>query len=707
MRHQKSRLSLIISLFASGSLATGVWANEAEMQSDHLEASNQSTTSEPAQELDAITVTGSESGYTAKETSRFNKLDAPIIDTPRSVSVVTRQKIEDRGADSIQDSLSYSSGVLAGPYGFDSRLDTARVRGVSPLKYQDGFQALFGFYNNTRADIYTLENVEVIKGPASVLYGQGALGGIVNSTSKLPREEEKREIQLQYGTFERKQLGLDFTGKLTDSGEWLYRLVGVYRDSDTQVDHVEDNAVVIQPSLTWRPSLDTSITLLANYQDNEGGQSLQFLPNEGTLLPGQLIDSDTFIGEPGWDRYDTEQKSVSVFAEHRLNKMFTVNVNARYTDGEADYKSHWVTYGPNPVINEDGTVLRTIYDAPATSEAFTANTILSADFDTAFVNHHASVGIDYLRATTDTDSYMGYGTGGLINIYQPEYGNLVTPQPVTDTPADVQTQTGFFLRDQLRIQQWLVSLGVRVDQFKKEVKASSLGQASTLIDDTVTTFDAALMYQFSNGIAPYYSYAESFEPLGRDRFNVQLDPKEGTQHEIGVKYQPVGGDALYTVAVFDIVEQNRPVSVGDVPTQQGKVKIRGIELEAQTRLGDFEVQANYSYLDAKNRDAKPETHLSEIPDHLASAWVKYDPEHSQFSAGAGVRHVGENWDGKDTLSTDPYTLFDAMVAYDFGQVELKLNGKNILDKRFVATSQGGRSFYGERRTVKLVASIDI
>ncbi len=694
MVFQRNKLATFIAVALSTLAASGAVAEEVKEAKESKEVQN-------VDALEAITVSGEESvasEYIATDSSRFNKLDTPIVETPRSVSVVTRKNIEDRGALSIQDSLGYTSGVLAGPFGVDSRLDSTRIRGVSPLDFQDGFRSKYGFYNDTRPDIYTLESVEVIKGPASVLYGQGALGGIVNSTSKLPQEESKHEVELQYGTFDRKQIGIDFTGKINDSGTFLYRLVGVARDSETQVDYVDDNALVFQPSLTWQPDSDTSLTLLANIQDNEGGSTLQFLPNEGALLSGQHIGSETFVGEPGWDRYDTKQQAYSVFFDRTINDVFSLSVNGRYTDSEADYKTHWVAYGMTPTINPDGTVLRTIYDAPATTEAFTGNAILKADFDTGTVSHHVSFGTDYIKSTTDTDSYFGWGEGGFINIYDPVYGNVADISEPTNTPAEVLRQLGFFVGDQVRVGNWIASLGVRQDSVKESAEGST---SSTGTDETATTYDGGLMYQFASGISPYYSYAESFEPLGQNLTGGQLKPKEGVQHEVGVKYQPNNSSSLYTMAVFHIEETNRPNSTGPIATQTGKVSIRGVELEAQTRINDFQVQANYSYVDAQDRDGEKSVHVAAVAPQQASAWVSYDPVALGIQAGLGARYVGKSWDGTDTLYADPYTLLDAMVGYDFGNVLVSLNGKNIADKEFVATSQGGRSFYGERRTVVL------
>ncbi len=638
------------------------------------------------------------------EFSELSKLQASITDTPRSLSILNRERIDTIGAQSIQDSLAYMPGVHAAPYGVDSRLDSSRIRGIQPLKYHDGFQSLFGYYNNTRSDIFTLEQVEVVKGPSGVLSGRGSLGGIVNTVSKLPKTETIREIELQYGSFNRTQLGFDFGGKLNESSSLLYRLVGVIRESDTQVDHVADDAIVFMPSLTWLPSDSISITLLANIQDNHGGQSLQFLPNEGALYGKPEVGTNTFVGEPGWDRYDTQQSAYSFFYKQQFGDDVTFTINARYTDAEADYKSHWVAYdGADPVIAEDGTVNRTIYDAPATSKAFVWNSSLVLEQTIAGMNHQLQLMVDAQDVTNDTDSYYGFAAGGRINIYEPVYGNLATVYPVYDTPADISDQIGFSIRDHITWDQWVLALGARQDK----VKTHSSGSDTNAIDETATTGDVGVLYKFKTGINPYLSWAESFEPLGTttglDGSVLQLDPKRGTQYEAGIKYQPNGSKSLFTVAIFQMEETERPISNGQF-VKQTNVDTQGFEFEAQTNWKDWYLQAGYSYSEALDGN---ENQIVAVPKHQGVFWATWKPETESlkpFQFGFGGRYLGKTWDGEDNWSTDSQLLFDAMVSYRWKWAKLRLNISNIADTSYVATTQGGRSYYGARRTVNLTSS---
>src|SRR5690606_33416628 len=253
---------------------------------------------------------------------------------------------------SIQDALRYVSGMRGEAYGIDSRGDSALVRGTSPGIFLDGLQKGVGYYNNTRTDPYTLERVEVLKGPSSMLYGQSPVGGLLNFVSKRPQAEQKTELQVQYGSFDRKPLALDSTGPVYDDGTLLYRVVAIQRDSQTQVDHTKDNRLVFMPSLTWRPNEQFEWTLIANVQKDDSGTTSSFLPHRGTVLgaPYGEIGSERFVSEPGFDEYDTEQKALTSQMSWRLDDTWTLRQNLRWQKSKVSYQT---MYGWPPVLGAD------------------------------------------------------------------------------------------------------------------------------------------------------------------------------------------------------------------------------------------------------------------------------------------------------------------------------------------------------------------
>jgi iron complex outermembrane receptor protein len=644
-------------------------------------------------------LTGGSKGPTiAQESSAATKTDTPILETPRSVTVVTEQRMTDQGVRTVQDALVYSSGVYGATYGFDTRGDWSRVRGLEPEEYRDGLKWHFGYYNNTRPHPYTLERVEILKGPASVLYGAGSPGGIINVVSKLPQEETRREAFVEYGTFDWKQVGVDMTGKVDENGTLLYRMIGVWRDSDTQVDYVPDDVYAFSPSFTWRPTDDTSLTLHLNLQRNKSGSSTQFFPWEGTIFPapnGQ-IPTSRFISEPGWDRYDTEQAAITAIFDHRFNEVWSISARARYSDSKANYDTMYPVFPPT--INPDGrTIDRVAYMSDASAQVFTSDVHLNADFATGAIDHKLAFGSDYQNATTENDYF--YGSGGTIDLYDPVYGNIPANLPFYDFDPATTRQTGFYVQDQLKFGGgWIASLGLRYD-VAKDANGNT---------DRVWSKDVGLMYEFDNGIAPYVSYSESFLPIaGVDFYGNPFKPERGRQYEAGVKYQPPGTPSIFTASVFEIEKENLRTTDPDNPLNQvqlGEARIRGIELEAQTKWNEFELLANYTYLDTRSETG---FRLDSVPDQMASAWVTYRPqgEWEGFKSGFGLRYVGKTWDGVDKIHTDPYLLADAMVGYETDRWAVTLTGRNLFDKVHITSCLArGDCFYGERRSVALNVS---
>ncbi len=665
--------------------------------------------------------------HVSGQVSRYSALksDTPIMETARSVSIETEFDIIEKGALALDDTFTYSSGVTGKTFGYATRGDWLKVRGLNVPLYQDSLQSLFGNYNNTRPDVYTLEQVEILKGPASVLYGQGSPGGIVNIVSKLPQAEAAHEVVAEVGNFDRKQLAFDSTGQIGDNDEWLYRVVGVHRDSDTQVDFVEDNTTVIAPSVTWRPNADTNLTLLVNHTETESDTGAQFLPLQGTLNPapnGEFIENSTYTGEPEYNRYNTETTSVTFLADHQINNVWSLEVTSRYSDAEADYQQAWTSFigGDRYVYNddgslyEDGLVPRTFYRNDATSEQAAIDTRLRAQFSTGALYHEVLIGAQYQDVTLGGAGYyafaLGYdaetqgpddnfGDAYWLNVFDPVYGR-VPPADYLNGLYSVNPETrtrdlGLYINDQISIGNWRVTAGLRVDDTETDT-----GTASQ--QDDALSGALGVLYQFDNGLSPYASYAESFEPvIGDDGRGNTLDPQEGEQVEVGVKYQPHSIPAMVTLAYFDITQSNLsdPSSLaGEYQQQRGEATVDGVELEAVATLGDVSVELNASRLNTESAEG---FHLASVPQDQASTWITWRPAGFQgFKLGGGVRYMGESWGGRDEIRTPSYTLGDLMIGYEAGQWDFTLNARNVADEEFQATCLSrGDCFPGEARNI--------
>lgn len=647
--------------------------------------------------------TGPVHGYAATRSATATKTDTPLIETPQAISIVTRERIEDQGATSLQDALNYAAGVRSDAYGLDSRTDSVRIRGVYPAEFKDGLMRLMtGYYtSNTRNDPYLFERIEVLRGPASMLYGQGTIGGVINMVSKRPLPYAQREIGLQYGSFDRKQLQADLSGPLTEDGKFLYRLVAVARDAQTQVDHVDDDRKMIAPSLTWKPSADTTLTLQALWQDDHSGSTSQFFPWSGIRLPNPngRIPLDRFIGEPGFDRYDSERKEIGWLFEHRFNSQWSVRQNLRYSDNEVDYRTLYADSFSNPadpfIDANDRVMNRWLYMDNRKTRVLATDQHVEGKFSTGRVRHHLLVGLDWARHREESATASAFGFP--IDIYNPVYGNFAVPA-LTDLPDTDMRQTGVYVQDQLRLGRWSLLAGLRHDR----VVNSQQGAKDE--KDRATTRRAALMYNFDNGLAPYISYSESFTPVAGSNNAGRFKPLEGEQVEIGVKFQPRGQRMMYGLALYELKEVNQlqadPGNPGN-SIQVGEITNRGLEFEAIGRLLPWlDVAAHYNYIDI-------DPTLEAIPKHQAAVWgqTRFSiGDRPGFLAGLGIRYFSAFTDGA-APETPSVTLFDAMIGYDHGRWRYALNVQNLEDEEYVSICGGrGDCWFGARRTVVATAS---
>ncbi|WP_315832185.1 TonB-dependent siderophore receptor [Bradyrhizobium prioriisuperbiae] len=651
------------------------------------------------------TATGPVRGYIANQSATGTKTDTPLRETPQSITVVTADRVRDQGATTVQEALRYVPGVFADAYGPDSRGDYPRFRGQDPNIYLDGTRMVNVYtFNEWRPEPYTLERMEVLRGPASVLYGDTSTAGLLNLISKRPQEQEYREIGVQYGTFNRKQIQTDMTGKLTKDGEWLYRFVGVFRDSDYQTDHINDDRIVIAPSLTWRPTKDTNWTVMGTYQKDKSKVG-SFFPIEGTLYagPNGRIPVNRFTGDPTFDRYQTETGAVSSLFEHSFGDVLKLRQNMRFAHVEGIYNFTYPdVYGDpaNPFVDaERRSVNRYVSGRSTTKDSFTMDNNAELKLATGPVEHKVLLGFDYRRLLERAKSGYYLDTTPF-DLYAPVYTPVMAPE-LTGEPRTLQSLAGIYVQDQMRFGPWRAVLGMRQDFVSSDV-ADAPKQ-----NDKATTGRAALMYDLPFGLTPYVTYAQSFTPIFGSHICVDYcKPQRGEMVEVGFKYQPNKRLAI-NGALFDTTENNRLASGPDpeFSVQIGKVRIRGVELEVLSSVtSDLDLIGTYSYLDAKVQSGdNTGKRLETVPEQQASLWAKY--RLSAFglpglTLGAGARYIGKTWDGVDNFSTPDYTLFDAMARYDTGPWTFQVNATNLGDKRHVTTCLArGDCFYGARRTV--------
>ncbi|SHI32089.1 TonB-dependent siderophore receptor [Pollutimonas bauzanensis] len=678
------------------------------------------------QVLSQVTVTGSEQtatspvyGAVARRTSTGVKTDTDILETPQSVSVVTREQIQLQGATGIDESLRYTSGVVAAAYGEDARGDWIRVRGFAPAKYLDGLPLPNGSWTaNTRYEPYALERIEVLKGPSSVLYGALPPSGFINAVSKRPQEDPYHELGLSYGSHDRKELTADFTGPLTEDGKLLYRVVGLARDSKAESDYGYDRRYMLAPSLTWAPNADTSLTVLAMIQRARSRGWGGFLPAEGTLLPNPngKIEPSFYGGEPSFDRYEKNTQSIGYLFAHRVNDKLTLRQNARMNWADVDHPSVGLL---GFVPGSQRTLSRYIYTPREDSTMFSIDNQAEYKLSTGSLEHTLLAGVDYKRSRNDYAVGMGFDVATL-DAFNPVYGSPVQAPPDNQHTLQTQQQIGAYLQDQIRWGDgWVATLSARHDWVDTDTD-DKLAGATTGQRDQKWSGRVGLNYVFKSGFSPYVSYATSFEPAaGQTYGGSPFVPLTGKQIEAGFKYRPANSDSLFSLAVFDLQQENVLVTDVNAPVfgyqiQQGKIRSQGVELEARAHVTPaITLIGSYTYTQAKVKETTdPATLDKQIPiqpRHQASVWADY-----RFPAniapglglGAGVRYTGASYgDSANEWRNKAYTLIDAQAHYTRGDWNFLLTVNNLTDKKYIATCDSITwCYYGYGRAINLSAN---
>lgn len=672
--------------------------------------------------------TGPVNGYVAGQSTTGSKTDTPILETPQSISVVTKDQIAAQQAQSVPEVVRYVPAVSTELYGASSISDEVRVRGFNAPRYLDGLKLPYESviqFAQTRTEPYNLERAEVLKGPASGLYGQSAPGGLLNMTSKRPTAERRNEIELQTGSFDRFQGAFDVSGPLDQDRQFLYRVVGLVRDADKVIDFNHERRLFIAPSFTWAPNIDTSFTFLSSFTRDKGdGQPQRYVPAYGTLYPNAngRIPYSRNIGEPNYDHYRVDQNLVGYAFEHRFNDVFQMRQNVRYGTVDVD-----LTSMRNELAFPNMTsTMRTANYVGAAAKNLAVDNQLQADFRTGPFAHKVLFGIDYQHNDSFGDYRFAFGAGFPINIFAPVYGQ---PIPGKDSLTSFirtrakQDQVGVYLQDQIKFNRFILTLAARHDNSVTN-SVNELTGGTVKQDDSAWTGRTGLTYVFDNGVAPYAMYSTSFQPVtGFSLLDVSgnpFKPTTGRGVEGGVKYQPTWlPRALFTAAIFEVTQQNVLTAAPGNPflsVQTGEVRVRGVEFEAKVSVTDqLDIVGGVAHIEpvvTKSNSGNVGKDLNVVPRDTASLWALYtfqDGPLGGLGIGGGVRHVGQLYgDEANTIPVPPHTLFDATIAYDFAYLrpdlkglKFQVNATNLFDTYYVANCFTGLPYcaLGAPRTV--------
>ncbi|MBE4856036.1 ferrichrome porin FhuA [Enterobacter cloacae complex sp. P40RS] len=682
----------------------------------------------------------------ARQSATGTKTDTPIQKVPQSISVVTAEEMALHQPRSVKEALSYTPGVAVGTRGASNTYDYLVIRGFaadgqSQNNYLDGMKMQGNFYNDAVIDPYMLERAEIMRGPVSVLYGKSSPGGLLNMVSKRPTTEPLKEIQFKAGTDSLFQTGFDFSDAIDDDGVYSYRLTGVARSNNAQQQDKGEQRYAIAPSFSWRPDDKTTFTFLSYFQNEPETGYYGWLPKEGTVDPlpnGDRLSTDFNEGAKN-NTYSRNQKMVGYSFDHEFNDTFTVRQNLRFAENKTSQNSVY-GYGvcTDPANSgskqcaalapaDKGHYLARKYVVDNEKlQNFTVDTQLQSKFATGQVDHTLLTGVDFMRMRNDINSWFGYDDSvPLLDLYNPvnsdfDFGSKDPANSGAYQILNRQKQTGLYVQDQAQWDKVLVTLGGRYDWADQESYNRVLNTTSKR-DDTQFTWRGGVNYLFNNGVTPYFSYSESFEPASQtDAQGKLFSPSKGKQYEAGVKYVPNDRPIVITGAVYQLTKTNNLMAdpAGSFfSVEGGEIRARGVELEAKAALSaSVNVVGSYTYTDAEyttDTNYKGNT-PAQVPKHMASVWGDYtmfDGPLSGLTLGTGVRYTGSSkGDPANSFTVGSYTLVDALVRYDLARVgmagsNVALHVNNLFDREYVASCFNTYGcFWGAERQVVATAT---
>lgn len=641
-----------------------------------------------------------ENGVTPGRITATTKGAADPLTTPQSITVVTRELMESRQDKTLVDAVSGVAGVVAGERG-NRGFDDFGIRGqvFGQEKYIDGLNTVRQGYVPAE-EIYGAERIEVLKGPASLLYGNVRPGGMVNVVSKRPKREAFSELGATVGSYGYRQLTADLSRPLSDDARSAFRVVALTNDSDDVVDHVFFKTNYIAPSLRLALGDRTDLTLLTSYQERQWVR-LQGLPPKGTVLPninGRVARS-FFAGESGFGNNEFSRTRVGYELQHRFNEEWSLQQNFRWDDYVLKQRASAFL---GSLDTNERTQSRTGSISNDDYRTVALDTYVSGKVNTAVGQHNLTVGLDSsdkngrLNSRSCTTANMG-----TIDLFVPVYGRSINcTGALSDNTQDIQA-TGLYARDRLSLGGNLhLSAGLRHDRVSARTLNNITNRVTSDSKDSATTGMLGLSWEVAKGVAPYASWANSFVPVsGTDFHGNSFKPETGQQLEAGVKFERDGRRQVASIAVYDLKRQNvttnDPVNSG-FSVQQGEHHSRGLEVELATELrSGWSTTAAYAYTDAivsksnASRRVNGVTRyeqgstVTNVPQHSASAWGVYRIKTGALSGlgfGLGLRHMSERTGYSYDFTIPGYTVFDAAIMYQGNGWRAALNVRNLTDK---------------------------
>ncbi|WP_232629744.1 TonB-dependent siderophore receptor [Methylobacterium sp. Leaf118] len=673
-------------------------------------------------------------GYVARTSTAGTKTAAPIIETPQSITVIGRDRIDVQQSTSASEVFQYTPGINADTYGNNSRSDNyITIRGLPANFFQDNLRLpLTRPYGGYRVDPFTVERIEILRGPSSVLYGQGGPGGTINYVSKRPTPVPFAVLDMQAGNFEQPRVGLDFGGALNEDGSLSYRMVGVGQNSQLNGGNpFTGQRIALAPSIAWKPDAQTSLIVFGSFLQDDTHIDSDFYPARGTVLPNPFgrISRNLWTGNRNFDKQIRTQYAIGYEFEHRFSDNLAFRQNLRYASVATSINT---VYGGGGVGTDERTLGRFGIGGRNAAAAFTVDNQLQFDFAVGPTRHTVLAGVDYLNQFSfDRQDFLASGSLDLFTGARDD--SLGPPSPIKREKQGI-AQVGLYVQDQIKVlDRLVVTAGARYDTATNDYKDTlAADRTGAVAKDSALSPRIGAVLLLDYGFAPYVSYSESFSvnpgsastlfgggSIGAGD-GTPFAPSLGRQREAGLRYQPPGLPILLSAAAFDITQTNVVTSFG-FNSYAEDLRSKGYEMEALVDLGNgFRMIGSYTLQDVRITGSRSfPTDIGSrpvaVPDRTGAIWGDYTfltGDLRGLRIGAGLRYNGASVGGVDStlfpielpIRTKEFFLVDLGLSYGYENWRFSLNVRNLADRKYVtACSDQTSCFYGQERKVILGA----
>lgn len=604
----------------------------------------------------------------AKELSVGGKVATNIQDTPALVSVITEKEMTQRQASTTEEVLEYSSGLVTGYYAADDRNEYFLIRGFNATTYRDGLT--LGSMRGIREEPYAFERVEVIRGANSTLFGPADPGGSVNFVSKQPKFDDFGNAFITYGSNNHKEVGIDVGGMIDEDETFAYRVTGKVKDSDREYNYSQDDSEFFMGGLTWEPTDYTKATLIIDYLKTNS------TPNSGGSPTDKVYSRNNFYGEPDFNYQSVERTNITALMSHDFDNGFKIEGSLRYSDADESYAFLYLNDSDTRTTSQ---VPRGSGYGESQTEQFIGNLVGQYDKSFGRIDSSTLFGVEYLNSTDLSDS--NWGSANSIDVDNVVYSGAPDTISLDMSQTDYIDKAIFIQQNIALDDRFIATFGIRQDDV-------------TLKEDTSSDFSEismryALTYKVNKELSAYISKVESVSPPSSGTELIR-----GEQIEVGAKYAPSNMNALFSVALYDLVKNNTQISIynGTEISREtiGENQTKGIDLEVKAELTDsLSVTGGYSYMESKVVEGKARgvdlagNEFVTAPNHTASLWSHYILPRQDMSIGVGARYVGSYYfNAANTSKSEAATLFDASFSYDMSKdTNISLNISNILDEQ--------------------------